>query len=486
MRPRRLLAFSCAAAVLLLQGCGSPGGPQRAPALGLEVPPAWSTPQAEAAAQPASGPWWQGFGDEGLDSVVRQALQANQNLALAAARVQQAQAQARIAASALRPQAEAEASAARSRQTLAGFPLPPGPAGGGGGGFISNNFGATLNLGWEADLWNRLGAAADAAQADLRAARAQAQAAQLSLAGQAAKGWFGLLEADRQAELARRTLALRERTVERVYRRYESGLAPSLDLRLARTNAAAAAAQLAARQRALDATRRQLEVLLGRYPRAELAAAQALPEPPPAPPTGVPALLLSRRPDLRAAESRVAAAGGRVEAARAALYPQARLTGALGRQASDVADLLDPVATVWRLAGSLLAPLYDGGRRRAEVELAQGRLAEALADYRLSVLEAFGEAETAMAADRLLREQVQAAERQLRQARAAARLAQERYSAGLVDLLTVFEAERQQLDAAAAALQARRERLQNRVDLHLALGGDFGADSERRGAADVP
>lgn len=471
---RLALLAACAAALSALPGCTAPG-PVVQPDAGIAIPPDWAAPYTAESEVPAgSEGWWHRFDDPRLDAVVQQALEANPDLAVAAARVAQAEAQARIAGAALLPQAEAETTATRARQTLAGLPLPAGA----GTGFITNTFGVALNVAWEADLWNRLGSRAQAADFDLLAARADAAAARVSLAGQAAKGYFAVLEAERQADLAARTLALRRATSERVRRRYEAGLVPSLDLRLALTNVSAAAAQLAARRRALQASWRQLESLVGRYPRAGLALAARLPATPPQPAAGVPAQLLARRPDLLAAERRVAAAGARIEAARAAFFPQLQLTGSTGRQGNVVADLFDPAFNTWRLAASLLAPVFDGGRRAAELELAQARLAEALASYRGVVLQAFLEAETALAADRLLQEQVQEAEEQLRMARAAAELAEQRYAAGLVDLLTVFEADRQLLDAAARVLQARRERLQNRVDLHLALGGGFAAAGE--------
>ncbi len=452
---------------LLLSGCATTE-PIETPTAGVEIPASWTAPGNPAGLVPDER-WWRSFGDAGLDAVIRRALVSNHDLAIAAARIEQALAQARIARGGRRPQLEAAAGASRERQNLIGLPFA------GGGAFVTDARSVALNASWEVDLWNRLGAEARAAALDARAARADFAAARLSLAGQAAKAYFGLVEAERQVEVARRTLETRQATTARVRRRYEAGLVAPLDLRLALTSEAAAAGFVAARERALDAARRELEALLGSYPEGTLDGAERLPVAPETPAAGVPAALLMRRPDLAAAELRIAAAGGRVEAARAALYPQLRLTASIGRRAGELGNLTDPAFSVWSLAANLLAPIYAGGTLRARVELARAILAEALARYRQAVLDAFLEVERALAADRHLAEQVAASSRQLEQAEAAARLADERYAAGLADLLTVLEAERQRLDAASQLLAARRERLQARIDLYLALGGGFDA-----------
>ena len=354
-------------------------------------------------------------------------------------------------------------------RTIVGVPAAAGTA------ITAGRYGVSLSAAWEVDLWNRLADRTRSAVSDLQATRADYAAAGLSLAGQTARLYFGVIAAERALELAQQTLDIRQSTTARVRRRYEAGLVPPLDLRLALTNEASAAVLLATRERERDRLVRQLEVLLGAYPRGTFAGAEQLPRLAPIPDPGVPSELLLRRPDLVAAELRIEAAGATVAAARAALLPRIRLTGTLGRQAGDFGDLLDSAFNVWSLAADLLAPLFQGGRLRAQVAVARAQLAEALAAYRDLVLESFLEVETALAQDRFYAAEVDATLALLQQAEAAARLARDRYGAGLIDLLALLEAERERLQAAAQALNARLARVQARVDLYLALGGGFDA-----------
>lgn len=479
-----------------LAGCASAPEPSR-PELGVDVPEAWTSKEAEEAMETEPPPlpsdrWWRGFGDPRLNELVAEALERNHDLAAAAARVEQAAAQARIAGADVLPQASAGASGSRRRQNFIGFPIP-------GGeeqvlSTTSTTVGLSLDLSWEVDLWGRLRSQESAARADYEARRAEWSAARLSLAGQVAKSWFALLETRAQAGLARATAENRRLTEERIRRRYEAGLRSPLELRLAMTQRAGAEALLAQRRRQLDAIRRQLEILAGRYPRGTLGPegtpaaepastestqagtttlAASLPIVPPVPAAGVPSELLSRRPDLAAAEGRLAAAGARVEAARAALYPRLSFSGSLGRTAREIEDLPDPDFSVWSLLGNALQPVFQGGRLEAGVELARSRAEEAGEAWIQTALRAFSEVETALAAEDHLDRQARALEEAAGQALASRRLAEEQYAAGLMDLLTVLESQRQALDAQSRLLTALRQRLDNRVDLHLALGGGF-------------
>ncbi len=196
------------------------------------------------------------------------------------------------------------------------------------------------------------------------------------------------------------------------------------------------------------------------------------PLPPPAP-AGLPAQLVDRRPDLVAVERRLGAAGFRVSQARAALYPSLRLTGSAGSSSSELDDLLDSDFSVWSLAGNLLQPLFQAGRLRAGVELGEARYREAANLYAQSLLRAFSEVETALTAERLLREQTTALDAAATEAAAAERLAQDRYGRGVGDYLAVLAAQVQALDASSQLLATSRALLDTRVDLHLALGGGF-------------
>ena len=470
-----------AGAVIALGGCTvSPARPLASPVSPtvLAVPPAWHSAAAEGPAGPLAPEWWRGFSDPRLDAWIDSVLADNFDLATAVARLDQAAARARIAGAALRPQLDAAMSGRRNQQNFIGFPIP---------GSQSNvltttstSLGISLNASWEADLWGRLRAGKAAALADFDAVQADFAAARLSLAAQAAKAWFAAIEAGQQVELAQRTLDNRRRTAERIDQRYQRGLRPPVDLRLARSAEATALATLSRRQRILEDALRQLEILRGQYPDTALAEALGItmPQLPGPVPAGLPAALVTRRADLAAAERRLAAAGQRVAAARRALYPSLRLTGSTGTTSDRLEDLLDGDFSVWSLAGSLLQPLLQGGRLRAGVDLAQAAEEEALARYAGSVLVAFAEVESALAAEEHLSVLEDALDRATTEAQAARSLAEDRYLAGLTEYLEVLESQRQSFTAESQWLEARRQRLTARVNLYLALGGGFGSPGE--------
>ncbi len=453
--------------VVLLSACAT--APLEEPALDLDTPEAWTTP-TPAGAPTRAVDWWAQFGDSQLDAAVSEALEHNYDLQAAAASVAAAAAQARIAGAALKPQASAGFDASRRQQVFVGLPIP------GSGGVLkstSTSFGASLNVSWEADLWGRLRAGQAAAVADAQAAEADYAAARLSLAGQVTKAWFAVVEAERQVELARDTVASRRTTEERIAARYRRGVAPSLELRLARSNLATAESTLEQRRRQLDVTGRQLETLLGRYPRGEAGSGTPLPVVPPEIPAGLPSELVARRPDLQAAERRLEASGLRVHEARRALYPRITLTGSGGTSSDSLGDLVDGDFTVWSIAGGLLQPIFQGGRLRAAVDFAEASRDRALALYAQNVLRAFAEVESALAAERLLAAEESAQAVATQESTAAVRLAEDRYNAGVGDYLTILESQRQAFLTESRLLTLRALRLSNRADLHLALGGGF-------------
>ena len=437
-------------------------------------------------AQPTSAAWWESFGDDDLNHLVGEALERNRDLQAAAARVAAAAAQARIVGADLEPQISADLAAARRQQNFIGLPLP-----GGSGGVLSSTstaLGANLNISWEVDLWGRLRAAESGSLASLKASELELDAARLSLAGQTAKAWFAVLEAEGQVGVGQRTLDNRRLTMDRIRRRYNVGLSSPLELRFAVSDHALAESLLAQRQRQSEAVRRSLQLLVHRYPSGELqemSVEEQLPSLPGPVPAGLPAELVTRRPDLAAAESRLLAAGYSVTEARRALYPRLSLTGSAGRASAEVGDLLDEDFSVWSLAGGLLAPLFQGGRLRAAVDLAAARQDESLALYVQRVLSSFAEVEGSLADDGYLERRETALTTAVVEADEALGLAQDQYAAGLVTYLAVLESQRQALNAESQYLSVQRQRLDNRVDLHLALGGDWG-QSATRASSNVP
>jgi NodT family efflux transporter outer membrane factor (OMF) lipoprotein len=439
--------------------------------LDVPVPTEW-VHAADSITDAAAPDWWQSFGDDNLTRLITEALERNQNLQAAAARVLASEAQARIAGADLSPQVSADANGSRRRQNFIGLPIP-------GVDVLSSTttaVGVNLNVSWEADLWGRLRARKAGAISNLEASHLDYQAARLSLAGQTAKAWFAVLESERQVDVAQRTLESRQTTLERIRRRYKAGLSQALELRFAISDAALAKSLVAQRRQQAQATRRALQLIVYRYPSGtldELTAASHLPSLPEPVPGGLPADLVARRPDLTAVETRLAAAGWSVTEARRALYPRLTLTGSTGSLSSEVEDLLDSDFSVWSIAGGLLAPLFQGGRLRAAVDISEARQQEALAHYVQSILVAFSEVEGSLTAEDFLSQRDQALRVAVDEANSALALAKSQYASGLVTYLAVLESQRQSLNAESQLVSVQRQRLDARVDLYLALGGDW-------------
>lgn len=469
-RPRPLLLLAA-----WLGACTATPPPPSDADLGIDVPKAWQAAPGSAAMAPpdATAPaWWTGFGDRRLDELVAAALAGNRDLRAAAARFDLATHSRTIAAAGVLPQVDAGLDAQRARRLFLGFPF-----GGGTPSSTTTTYGLSLSLRWELDLWGRLQAADAAALADLQAAAADHRGAELSLIAMTCKAWFAAEEARLQLALARATVDSVRTTTDDVRDRYRRGVRPALDVHLASTNLANAEATVAQRRDALQRALRTLDVLVGRYPSGDDGAATRgtalLPTTLPPVPAGLPGELLQRRPDLVAAERHLAAAGCRVEAARAALYPRLSLTASGGTSTEALEDLVDDDFRVWSLGANLLQPLFRGGALRADVARNEARASELLATYSGAVLRAFAEVEQALAADAHLAERHEALVRAADHARQARDLARQRWQLGIADFLAVADGQRQAYQAESARLASERQRLENRIDLYLALGGDF-------------
>jgi multidrug efflux system outer membrane protein len=473
-RPSLRCCIRCGLA-LLLAGCAarSPENRMDEALTELAVPEGWSATRAAKAGVDMD--WVKSFRSKTLSALVDEALANNRDMRAAAARLDQAMQQTRIARSAGLPTADLNFGGSRRRQVFVGIPIP-GDSGGGPPSATFNQFDLGLGINWEADVWGRIRAGTAAAAADAEAAAADFQAARVSLAANVVRAWLELAESQQQAALADEAERVAKQTAESVRDRFRAGQqddgGAAAQLRLAETDVATARAAAAERRQLADLATRRLEVLAGRYP-AGAAGSISLPALPAKPPAGLPSELLTRRPDLLAAERRFAAAGKRLTEARRALFPRLSLTTNTGTSTPDLKDLLNSEFGVWSLAGNLVQPILTGGRLLAEANVRYGREREALAELQQAVLSAFGEVETALAADRWLAERESAIAEAARQAEAADTEARSDFASGVGDLLTALAAQDRAIRLRSQAIAVRRLRLENRVNLHLALGGGF-------------
>lgn len=466
MTLNKFLTAACGAA--LLSACASMDAadfdqPETAPA-------EWSALDAGA---PPTGDWVGEFHDAVLTSLISEALENNYDIAAAAARLDQARA--------LAVQANAQR-------------LPTLDAGGEGSYVSAENsvtgvrndstvYGAGLDVSWEADLWGRLADQANAASTDLAATQADLDAARLSIAGAVAQRWFELIESRLQTDLARRDVENRERSQRFIERRYQRGVSTSLDVRLARSALASSRAALYGQIQAEDAAARALEVLLGRYPSAELQAVETLPELHALQGAGAPGELLMRRPDLQAAERRLESAGLRASQARKALLPRLTLNGSADFGGDNFEDLFDIDSIIARLIGNLTQPIFRGGELRAEVDRQNAVARERLAGYANAALGAWREAENALEAEVLLADREAALEEAMTEATRAAELAERQYNNGLRTIFDLLDAQSRRITSESQYLTASRQRVSNRVQLYLAIGGNFNAPAYEQAEA---
>ncbi|MGH1484664.1 MAG: efflux transporter outer membrane subunit [Cellvibrionaceae bacterium] len=404
--------------------------------------------------------WLDAFNDSVLTALVSEAQANNRNLLAASAGVENAQALAKQAGAALLPNAGLSTDGSRT-----------GSRGDGVAPIDSRGIG--LQVSWEVDLWGRIRSSEQAAANSARAAQADFRYAQHSLASATAKAYFALIDANNQIAVAKERLGILEETLRIVTVQYNNGLVSAQDLALTRSDIASAREQLITLEGAQRNAARALEVLLGRYPSAELQVRAALPTTPPPPPAGIPSELLERRPDLVAAERRVAAAFNKRDAAKAARLPSLSLTGNVGGTSSSLATVLDPANTTWRLGANLLASIFDGGSKQAQVDAATAEQKQSLFNYGQLALNAFNEVETALDQGVVLDQRKTELVIVEKEAQEAYRIASLRYKEGETNLLDVLTIQQRLIAAKSNLTTIKRLILDQRTELYLALGGHW-------------
>jgi outer membrane protein, multidrug efflux system len=462
------LKWTCVApALLLLSACQ--GTAYLAPE--VAIPDGWTrahTTQQQASAQSLTDqPWVQVFPVPELTALIDEALQNSSDIAIAVQRVELARAQLGLEQSALLPSVNAVGTVSRQRA----------PAGNPAGNTASGGASASLAVpSWEIDVWGQLAARNEAARRELQASTALADGVRISLAAQVATLYLDLLDLDNQTAITQRTLSGRQQSLRMTRARFSEGVSSLLDVRQAESLVASSEQALADQARRTAQAENALSVLLGRnpgpIPRSTQLNALALPAEALA---GLPSALLQQRPDIRAAEESLRGASANLEVARKAYLPSITLTTMLGLASPGLSTLFDSGRHAWSVQPAVGLPLFDGGRLRSGVALAEAQQRILVEQYRATIRQAFREVNDALVALEQLKRQREASQRSVEANRDRMRITRARYLDGIASYFDVLDAERQLFEAELSQSTLTRNHVQAVVQLYRALGGGRGA-----------
>jgi NodT family efflux transporter outer membrane factor (OMF) lipoprotein len=449
-------------AALVLAGCA---GAPKYDKPDVDIPASFKELDGWKIAEPADalpkGDWWSVFGDPVLQDLLRQVDISNQTIRQAEAQVRAAQALIRVAQAGRYPSVSGRAAATRSGQ----------------GSEQSSQFSIVADASWEIDLWGRVRSSISASEATAAASVADLEAARLSAKTTLVQTYFQMRIAEAQRALLDETVSGYERSVQLTTNQYNAGLVARADVIQAETQLNSAKAQV------IDAgiQRQQFEhalaLLIGKAP-----AALTIPDAPITPavpriPVGLPSALLERRPDIAAAERRMAAANAQVGVARAAIFPALTLGASLGLQSSTLGSLFSLPSRVWSIGPSIAGAIFDAGLRKAQTDQAVAQYDADIATYRQSVLTAFQEVEDNLVALRLLKEEAAIQDEAVKGAERSVQIALNQYRAGTVSYLNVVTAQNTAYANRRTALDIQRRRLVAAAGLVKALGGGWRGSS---------
>ncbi|MGE7137591.1 efflux transporter outer membrane subunit [Luteibacter sp. NPDC031894] len=427
------------------------------------APAAWR--EAPAVNAPLSDAWWTLFRDEELDRHVAATLAANQDLAAALARYDRSRALLGVARADEFPDVSLDPAYARARTS----------------GSVANRlpelettlWRVPVDVAYEVDLWGRVRRSVEAAGAEVEGNADTIAALRLSLAATTASTYISLRSSDRDIDVLARTVSLRDDALRLAERRAHAGVVGDLDVLRARADLTQTRADLADAHRRRDNLEHALAVLEGRNAPDFTVAVRAWTPVLPEVPAGLPSTLLERRPDVAADERALAAASARIGVARAAFFPQVRLTAAGGIASDGLGDLASADSRAWSIGPAIHLPIFDGGRNRSNLQAADASYRGALANWRQGGIVAFREVQDALTDTRWLRERGDALAATVDAATAAAKVSRSRYDRGLAGYFEVVDSERQALASRRAAIQNDQQRLLAAVTLIKALGGGW-------------
>lgn len=480
----RTIAFSAAfLAGCILQSCTVGPNYQRPAAA---EPPAWSEPlESGLTPEPVDlAEWWRGFNDERLDGLVERALAGNLDLREAAARVREARALRGIAGADAMPSVDARGSASNER-----FSENTRSSGAGSGG-TSELYQVGFDASWELDVFGGVRRSVEAADADVGSEIEAARDVRVTLVAEVARNYVEYRSFQARLAIAEENVRIQRETVGVSRSRVRAGVAGELELAQALAQFESSQAQIPELTTGMRRAAYRLDVLLGMAPgvvATELASGAPVPPTPSVVPVGVPAELLRRRPDIRAAERDVAAATARIGAATADLYPRFVLNGAFGLESEHLGSLFDAGSRAWS-AGPFEVrwPIFDGGRIRGNIVVQEARQERAIAAYERTVLEAYEEVANTLVGYAQLRQRRESLRRAVEASRDSVSLANELWSRGLTDFLNVLRAQEElyRLDDQLAETDAAVTT--NLIALYKALGGGWEPPSEAAVATVAP
>jgi outer membrane protein, multidrug efflux system len=436
----------------------------------IQIPPAYRFESSgfTSATTTDSAEWWNEFGDPILNGMIRESVANNRDLTIATARVDEFDAILRGTQSQAFPQIGYDVSASRKRTSeRIGIPFPPGSSP------LGSTFGALLTSSWEIDLWGRIRRETEAARANLLATTEARRGVVLTLVASVITGYVTLLDLDDRLQVAKDTLAGRGESVVIFRKRLDGGYISDYEMALVQAEYDSAAAAVPDLERLVSVQESALSVLLGRNPGPIERGRNLRSLGKPAVPPSLPAELLTRRPDILAAEQQLIASNALIGAARALYFPQIFLTGIGGLASKSLGNLFTGTARTWTFTGDVAGPIYTGGGLRAATDQAVARREQSLAAYELAIQTAFREVEDALITVQKAREIEQSVDRRVTSLKQAVALVRIRYDNGYSDYLDVLDTERSLFSAELALAEARGNNYRALADLYRALGGDW-------------
>ena len=428
---------------------------------------------AEPQAQISKGNWWEVFGDTELNELERQASAANQQLKVAVARLAEARAQMNVSRAGLFPNISVSGSFVRQRSSPIAPSTITGTARGRSATF--DDFYVPLSLGYELDLWGRVRRSVESARAQTQASADDLETIKLMIQAEVAVDYFTLRALDAQKAVLTSSIEVFTKSLQLTRNLRAGGAVSDLDVAQAQTVLKTTQAQLPAVVLQRTQFEHALALLVGEPASTFRVSEHALSTAPPLIPSGLPSELLERRPDISAAERRMASANASIGVAKAALFPTVQLNGLAGFESLSAGTLFNWSSRLWAVGPSITLPLFEGGRLRAGLQLAKATYDEMVATYRQSVLTAFSEVEDSLAAQTLLAKQYAAESEALVAARKQLEIVNNQYRDGLITYLEVATAESTALNVEFSATALRGQQLVAAVTLVKALGGGWQA-----------